>query len=69
MIRIADRLKKEKLAAHMILQVHDELLFEVPEQELQTDSRPCQRRNGKGRKLDVPLQVDIGVGKNWSEAH
>ncbi len=69
MIRIDRILSEKKLATRMVLQVHDELLFEVPESELGEVRALVQREMENAIKLDVPLRVDIGVGKNWSEAH
>ncbi len=69
MIRIDRKLKEEKRATRMLLQVHDELVFEVPEQELEDIRVLVKQEMENAVKLDVPLQVDIGVGKNWSEAH
>ena len=69
MIKIYNRIKKEKLKSLMILQVHDELVFEVPEGELEIMKLlVCEEMEGV-MELKVPLKVDIGVGKNWSEAH
>ena len=69
MINISKRLKKEDLKSLMILQVHDELVFEVPEGELEIMKKlVCEEMEGV-MELKVPLKVDIGVGKNWSEAH
>ncbi len=53
----------------MILQVHDELLFEVPEDEIDL-IRPMVEEEMEGvYPLDVPLKVDVKVGRNWDEAH
>lgn len=69
MIRIHDRLQREGFEARMLLQVHDELLFEVPEGELER-LKPMIREEMEGvYPLAVPLKVDIGVGRNWAEAH
>ena len=69
MISIQERLRAESLQARMILQVHDELLFELPESELQAVE--CIVRGGMEGviELSVPLKVDIGHGRNWAEAH
>ncbi len=65
MVRIAERLKKEKLEARMILQVHDELVFEVPKDELK-DLVGLARENMEGAvKFSVPLDVSVKVGPNW----
>ena len=73
MIRIPKKLKANFLSADMLLQVHDELIFEVPIKEVKSTSilvkgimeTACEPLV----KLDVPLVVEIGVGDNWSEAH
>ncbi|MBI1909588.1 MAG: DNA polymerase I [Deltaproteobacteria bacterium] len=69
MIRIHERLQKEKLVAKLLLQVHDELVFEVPEQEIKKLSTLVKEEMEEATQLSVPLKVDIGVGKNWAEAH
>ncbi|HUK56384.1 MAG TPA: DNA polymerase I [Nitrospiria bacterium] len=76
MIRIARRLKAEGRRSRMLLQIHDELIFEVPEEEIDPITglvrnemegvMPCLPAGGP---LSVPLKVDIGVGANWNEAH
>ncbi|MHB8345673.1 MAG: DNA polymerase I [Acidiferrobacterales bacterium] len=53
----------------MIMQVHDELVFEVPEAELETATRQIRRCMTEVARLAVPLVVDIGTGMNWDEAH
>jgi DNA polymerase-1 len=69
MVNIQRRLSEERLASKMVLQVHDELVFEVPEAEVAT-MRELVRDGMEGAvKLSVPLAVEIGVGKNWREAH
>ena len=69
MIRLSRNLKKIKLNSKMILQVHDELLFECPIQEKkEIESLVCKEMEG-ACTLSVPLVVDIGWGKNWNEAH
>jgi DNA polymerase I len=69
MITIGRKLKESGMATKMILQVHDELLFEVPPQELET-AREIVRSGMEGvLQLSVPLRVDIHHGKNWAEAH
>jgi DNA polymerase-1 len=69
MVRIHERLKKEGLQAKMVLQVHDELVFDVPQAELETVRELVRAEMEGAVELDVPLVVDIGVGKNWREAH
>ena len=68
MIRIARRLRDEGRTARMVLQVHDELLLEVPDAEV-TAVRELVRAEMCGAYvLDPPLAVDVGVGENWAEA-
>lgn len=69
MINIWNRLKKEKLKSKMLLQVHDELLFEVEEAETKVMESLIREEMEGAVKLNVSLKVDIGAGKNWSEAH
>jgi DNA polymerase-1 len=68
MIRVHNRLMSEKLGARMILQVHDELLLEVPETEVEQTSAIVRQEMESVHDLAVPLVVDIGVGKNWMQA-
>jgi DNA polymerase I len=67
MIAIHDRLRKEKLAARMILQVHDELLFEAPLKEREALEKLVKEEMEGVHKLAVPLVVEIGVGPNWRD--
>jgi DNA polymerase-1 len=69
MLRIFDRLEAEKLKAKMLLQVHDELVFECPKNELDLLQSLVKTEMENAHKLHVPLTVDIGVGQNWLEAH
>ncbi len=55
--------------AKMLLQVHDELVFEVPEKEADEFAKWVVKRMSSALKLSVPLKVDAGIGENWSEAH
>ncbi|HEY7534847.1 MAG TPA: DNA polymerase I [Thermodesulfobacteriota bacterium] len=68
MIRIHERLSGN-YRSRMILQVHDELLFEIHESEIDELSRIIKKEMEKAWQLRVPLRVDIGIGKNWAEAH
>jgi DNA polymerase-1 len=68
MIRLDADLREQNLASRMTLQVHDELVFEVPEAEVETMSRLVKRRMEQVHpSLKVPLEVGIGVGKNWRD--
>lgn len=73
MIRIPDALAAEKLGARMLLQVHDELIFETPEGEVEETiaavRRVMERANMPAVELKTPLVVDAGQGANWAEAH
>jgi DNA polymerase-1 len=69
MVKINDRMKSEKLLSKMILQVHDELIFEVPTSELEKLKEMVLYEMSNAVKLDVPLKVDWGTGNNWFEAH
>ncbi len=69
MLRVFHRLQSDGLRSKMVLQVHDELVFDVPQVELE-QVRSLVREEMEGAvELDVPLNVDIGVGVNWSQAH
>jgi DNA polymerase-1 len=69
MIDIGVALRKEKLGAQMLLQVHDELLIEVSLAETGITEELIRRKMEDVRHLDVPLKVDIGWGRDWTEAH
>jgi DNA polymerase-1 len=69
MIALRERFTKEALRARMILQVHDELLFELPEAELDAVKEIVRAAMEEAAHLSVPIKVDIGAGKNWAEAH
>ena len=68
MIRVANALKAEKLETKMIMQVHDELLFESPESEIDAAKVLIKREMEAAATLDVPIIVEIGVGDNWMNA-
>ncbi len=69
MARIPKAFKREKLSARMLLQVHDELLFDVPEAEIGRTASVVKEVMESAARLSVPLTVDTGVGDNWDEAH
>jgi len=69
MVRIFNRFEAEKLKSKMILQVHDELNFNVYKDELEEVQRIVLEEMEGAVKLQVPLIADCGVGKNWLEAH
>ncbi|MCD6105653.1 MAG: DNA polymerase I [Thermosipho sp. (in: Bacteria)] len=65
MIRIHNKIKERKLKSKMILQVHDELVFEVPEEELETMKKIIKNEMENAGKLKVPLFVELYQGKEW----
>jgi len=69
MIRIDERIKQEKVNARMILQIHDELLFETAKSDLHDLMMLVREEMEGAMELDVPIEVSVGYGKNWHEAH
>ncbi|TAN40562.1 MAG: DNA polymerase I [Nitrospirae bacterium] len=69
MINLWERFRRDSLRARMILQVHDELLVELPAAELDTVSAIVREEMEGAISLSVPVRVEIGSGKNWAEAH
>ncbi len=69
MVNLARILEKKKMKSAMIMQVHDELVFEVPLEERETAMALIRREMEEVIRLRVPLQVGIASGKNWDEAH
>jgi DNA polymerase-1 len=69
MVRIYDRMIAEKYLSKMILQVHDELIFEVEISELEKLKTLVLFEMSNAVKIDIPLKVDWGTGNNWFEAH
>jgi DNA polymerase-1 len=67
MLRLPAAIKKAKLQARMLLQVHDELLFECPQDELNPTARLIQEIMGSAFELCVPLKTDAKAGKNWAD--
>ena len=68
MIRVRNRLKAENMQAKLILQVHDELIVEVPENEADRTVRILEEEMENAVKLNVPLIAEAGKGKTWYEA-
>ena len=66
---LAKKMRKESLKAMMILQVHDELIFEVPKEEIEQVKSMVIREMESALPLSVPIVVDWGVGDSWYEAH
>lgn len=68
MVQMAARLKQDGLKSRMLLQVHDELVFEVPEEELETMKQLVPEVMAGALKLDVPLRADVDYGTTWYDA-
>ena len=64
-----EALETANLNARMLLQVHDELIFEVPDTEMEKTIEVVKISMESAAILDVPLVVDTGIGANWDEAH
>lgn len=69
MIDVNNWLATENLKAKVIMQVHDELVLEVPEDEIDVVTSGLKQTMENAMTLDVPLIVDVGIGDNWDEAH
>jgi DNA polymerase-1 len=69
MINIFDEFSKEKMRTKMILQVHDELVFDCDKDEINEVERIVENKMKHALKLDVPIDIDIGEGENWYDAH
>ena len=69
MIAVYQWLSEEKLKSKLIMQVHDELVLEVPDDEVDRIRAELPKFMGNVINLDVPLLVDVGVGRNWEQAH
>ncbi len=67
MIKVYRRLGRERLDARMLLQIHDELVFEAPSEQIQQLAVLVQEEMTSVERLDVPLKVDVKVGDNWAE--
>jgi len=67
MINVSRRMRREQLQARMLLQIHDELVFEVPSDELTNLSTLVMEEMTGAGQLDVPMRVDIKVGTNWAD--
>jgi DNA polymerase I len=68
MVRCRDELRSAGLATRLVLQIHDELLFEAPEAEVERGSEIVRREMANAFEMDPPLEVDVGAGTNWLEA-
>ena len=69
MVKVQEVLDAENRATHMIMQVHDELVFEVPLAEIDWVKHEIPRLMASVAQLKVPLIAEVGMGKNWEEAH
>ncbi|MBN9127835.1 MAG: DNA polymerase I, partial [Nitrosospira sp.] len=69
MIAVRDQLAAASLRSKLIMQVHDELVLEVPDNEIETMRCALPELMGNVAKLDVPLLVEVGIGSNWERAH
>ncbi len=69
MVRLHEVFKAKKMETDMLLQVHDELVFEAPKDEVEAAKKIIVHEMENAMKLKVPLRVDVGVGKSWLEAH
>lgn len=69
MVRIANEIKQKHLSCRMVLQVHDELVFEVEKSAVPEIKEMVRRLMGEALQIDVPLDVEINEGKSWFEAH
>uniref|UniRef100_A0A831XNH4 DNA polymerase I n=1 Tax=Geobacter metallireducens TaxID=28232 RepID=A0A831XNH4_GEOME len=69
MVKVTARMKRDGMRSRLIMQVHDELVFEVPEGEVVAMEQLVVREMEHAAALRVPLRVDISHGRNWSEAH
>ena len=69
MVRVATAMRKAGLKAKMVLQIHDELLFDVPKVEVDQVVEIARREMAGALDVGVPIEVTVGVGRNWLEAH
>ncbi len=68
MIRVHHALRRQNLKSRLLLQVHDELLLEVPEEEREIVPSLVKLEMENVHRLNVPLVVEIGLGRNWMDA-
>ena len=68
MVKVNDRIKSEGLKARLILQVHDELIVEAPQEESEIVAKLLQEEMENAVSLDVPLTADAAIGKTWYDA-
>jgi DNA polymerase I len=68
MLRVDEEFKRARLESRLLMQVHDELLVEVPDKEVTQVTEILKREMENAVSLDVPLVADVGVGDNWMDA-
>jgi DNA polymerase-1 len=69
MIKVADELKEKDYKSKMLLQVHDELVFDVHQSEIDIFKSLIKDKMENAISISVPLDVELGIGTNWLEAH
>jgi DNA polymerase-1 len=69
MFQIQQFIKENNLKSKMILQVHDELLFDAPKEEVELLKKGVSKCMTEAIPLDVPMEIGMGIGTNWLEAH
>ena len=69
MLRVDKALRERNLKSRLLLQVHDELVVEATNDEIDEVVALLKSEMGKAMDLSVPLDVDVGQGQNWAEAH
>lgn len=69
MINIHEEFRKEKIKSKMILQVHDELVFDCDKNEIKEAEKIIANKMKRAIKMDVPIEVEVGIGENWFDAH
>ncbi len=69
MVRVDRELAERRLDARLLLQVHDELVLEVAERDAPAAAELVRAEMGAAAELAVPLEVEVGTGRSWAEAH
>ena len=68
MIAVYRRMRQDRMPCLLLLQIHDELIFETPSSEAETVATLVVDEMSQAAKLDVPLKVDVKIGPNWADA-
>jgi DNA polymerase-1 len=68
MVKLHRRMKRENMQSKMLLQVHDELVFETPADVAEQEGAIIREEMSNAMQLSVPLKVEVGWGKNWQDA-